>query len=136
MVYLSPAGLASAATNNSVSLLATFKEKLCKYVYSTSTNQPQATITYSYETPILNDTTVFVPVVANISIITPGCKCNASTQVITEKFYVSFFGQTALPTSVNITQNGQVQGLIKIVCGKSNCFAVNSAITVSITPAA
>lgn len=32
---------------------------------------------------------------------------------------------------------GMTQGLIKIVCGKSNCYAINSSLTVSIAaPAA
>lgn len=39
--------------------------------------------------------------------------------------------------SVVITQVGMTQGLIKIVCGKSNCYAINSSLTVSIAaPAA
>ena len=30
-------------------------------------------------------------------------------------------------------QLGMTQGLIKIVCGKSNCYAINSSLSVSIT---
>lgn len=135
MVTLSPVGLAAAPVANQVSFLAVFKEKLCRHVCSTSSNQPQATVTYRYETPVLNGTTVFVPIVASISIVTPGCGCAATTQVINERFVVAFQGRTTLPASVTITQNGTVQGLIKIVCGKSNCYAINSSLTVSI-PAA
>lgn len=81
MVALSPVGLAAAPVANQVSFLATFKEKLCRCVCATSTNQPFA--------------------------------------------------------SVVITQVGMTQGLIKIVCGKSNCYAINSSLTVSIAaPAA
>lgn len=133
-VYLSPVGLASAAVANSLNLLATFKEKLCRCVCSTSTNQPRATVAYRYEQPVLNGATVFVPIVATITLVTPGCGCQAITQVINERFELAFFGQTALPTAVTITEEGETQGLIKIVCGKSNCFAINSAITVTITP--
>lgn len=136
MVHLSPVGLASAAVANSLNILATFKEKLCRCVCATSTNLPRATVAYRYETPVLNGTTVFVPIVATVTIVTPGCGCQAETQVITERFVVAFFGQTALPTAVTITPEGETQGLIKIVCGKSNCYAVNSALTITITPGA
>lgn len=133
MVILSPVGLSTAPVANQVSLLATFKEKLCRCVCSTSTNQPFATVAYRNETPILNGTTVFVPIVATITITTPNaCKCQAETQVINERFYVAFQGRTALPASVTINQVGITQGLIKIVCGKSNCYAINSSITVTI----
>ena len=132
MVVLSPVGLATAPVANQVSFLATFKEKLCRSVCSTSTNQPQATVAYNYEVPTLNGTTVFVPIVATITIITPGCGCNASTQVINERFIVAFQGRTAIPESVTITQNGLIQNLIKVVCGKSNCYAINSSLSVAI----
>lgn len=94
--------------------------------------------TQGIETPVLNGTTVFVPIVATITIVTPNaCKCQAETQVINERFVVAFQGVTTLPASVVITQVGMTQGLIKIVCGKSNCYAINSSLTVSIAaPAA
>lgn len=132
MVTLSPVGLATAPVANQVSLLATYKEKLCRCVCATSSNQPQATVAYRYETPTLNGTTLFVPIVATITIVTPGCGCNATTQVINERFVVAFQGVTTLPASVTITTLGTTQGLIKVVCGKSNCYAINSSLTVSI----
>lgn len=133
-VFISPVGLAAAPVANSVSFLATFKEKLCRTVCSTSTNQPQATVALAYERPKFNGTTVFVPVVATITLVSPSCGCNATTQVINERFMVAFPDQTGLPTNVSITSDGIEQGLIKIVCGKSNCYAINQAITVTITP--
>lgn len=136
MVFLSPVGLAAAPVANSVGILATFKEKLCRCVCATSSSQPIAEIVYRNETPILNGTTVFVPVVANVTITTSDCGCAATSQVITERFMVAFQGQTALPTAVTITRNGEVQGLIKVVCGKSNCFAINDSLTIAITPGA
>lgn len=135
MVYISPVGLATAPAANSVSFLATFKEKLCRYICENSTNQPEAFVTYKNETPILNGSTVFVPVVATITIVTPGCGCAVTTQVITERFMVAFQGQTAVPTAVTITSEGVTQGLFKIVCGKSNCYAINDSLAVTITPA-
>ena len=87
MVTLSPVGLAAAPVANQAAFLATFKEKLCRCVCATSTNQPFATVTYRNETPVLNGTTVFVPIVATITITTPNaCKCQAETQVINERF--------------------------------------------------
>lgn len=127
LAYLTP------TVANQVSFLATFKEKLCRCVCATSTNQPFATVTYRNETPVLNGTTVFVPIVATITITTPNaCKCQAETQVINERFVVAFQGRTTLPTSVTINQLGMTQGLIKIVCGKSSCYAINSSLSVSI----
>lgn len=136
MVTLSPVGLAAAPVANQAAFLATFKEKLCRCVCATSSNQPQATVAYRYETPTLNGTTVFVPIVATITIVTPGNGCNAITQVINERFVVAFQGRTTLPESVTIDQLGMTQGLIKIVCGKSNCYAINSSLTVTISTAA
>ena len=136
MVTLSPVGLAAAPVANQVALLATFKEKLCRCVCATSSSQPFAMVTFRNDTPTLNGTTVFVPIIATITITTPNaCKCQAETQVITERFVVAFQGGTTLPASVTINQLGTTQGLIKVVCGKSNCFALNVSLTVSI-PAA
>lgn len=136
MVFLSPVGLAAAPVANRLSVLVTYKEKLCHCVCSTSSTQPQAYVSYTNETPILNDTTVFIPIVATVTIVTPGCNCNASTQVITERFMVAFQDQTAVPTAVTITNEGQTQGLFKIVCGKSNCYAINDSLAITITPPA
>lgn len=132
MVTLSPVGLAAAPVANQVSFLATFKERLCSCVCSTSSNQPFATVTYRNETPVLNGTTVFIPIIATITVAMPGC---SALQTINERFVVAFQGITTLPASVTINQLGMTQGLIKIVCGKSNRYAINSSLSVSI-PAA
>lgn len=60
-VYLSPVGLSAAQVPNRVSLLATYKERLCRRICENSTNQPEAFVTYKTGTPIFNGTTVFVP---------------------------------------------------------------------------
>lgn len=137
MVFLSPVGLAAAPVANRVSLLATYKEELCSEICATSTNQPEALVSYRYERPVLNGTTVFVPIVATVTILIPGCGCQAvPPQVITERFLVAFQGQKAIPTSVTISSEGRQQGIIKVVCGKSSTYAVNDSITVAITPPA
>lgn len=129
MVTLSPVGLAAAPVANQVSLLATFKEELCQCVCSTSSNQPFAIVNYRYEQPVLNGTTVFIPIVASISIQSPGCK---APRTITERFMVAFQGRTTVPAAVTITQVGMTQGLFKIVCGKSKNYVINSSLTISI----
>lgn len=133
-VCLAPVGLTTAQVPNRVSLLATFEERLCRRVCANATNQPTATVTYSYETPIFNGTTVFVPIVAKITITSPGCNCIATTQVIPERFVAAFQEQSALPTAVVIATEGQTENLSNIICGRSDCFTINSSLTVTITP--
>ena len=134
-VELSPVGLSAAPVANRLSLLATFREKLCRFVCENSTNQPEAFVTYTNETPMLNDTTVFIPIVARVTIVSPGCGCQAIPQVFTERFMVAFQDYTALPTAVTITSEGTIQELTNIRCGKSNCYAIYDSIAITITPA-
>ena len=136
-VYLSPVGLSAAQVPNRVSLLATYKERLCRRICENSTNQPEAFVTYKTGTPIFNGTTVFVPVIATVIIVTPGCGRQATMQVIiVEKFMVAFQEQTGLPTNVVLSAEGQTQRLANVSCGSSNCLAIYSSLTVTITPAA
>ena len=133
MVRLSPVGLAAAPEANQLSVLATFREKLCHPFCIDSSVQPLATLVYSTGTPVLNGTTVFVPVTARITIVT-GSGCNAKTQLFTEQFYVAFQGQTAVPTSVTITSVGRVQGGANVQCGCAYAYSINDSLTVTITP--
>lgn len=133
-VYLSPVGLSTAQVPNRVSLLATYKERLRRRICENSTNQPEAFVTYKTGTPIFNGTTVFVPV--TVTIVTPGCGCQATTQVIVEEFMATFQEQTGLPTNVVLSAEGQTQRLANISCGSSNCLAIYSSLTATITPAA
>lgn len=136
MIRLSPVGLAAAPVANQVSLLATFREKLCQPFCIDSSVQPLATVEYATGTPILSGTTVFVPVTARLTLVTPGCGCNAKTQLFTEQFYVAFQGQTALPTAVTITSVGRIQGGSLVKCGKAFAYSVNDFLTIAITPPA
>ena len=135
-VTISPVGLSAAPVANRLPLLVTFRERLCRRICAIATNQPSASVVYSNETPVLNGTTVFIPILARITITTPGCGCAATTQVFTERFLVEFQDQTALPTSVTITTEGETQGIVNVVCGQSSCYAVNSSIAITITPGA
>lgn len=127
-------GLSTAQVPNRVSLLAIYKERLCRRVCENSTNQPEASVTYQHGSPILNGTTVFVPITATVTIVTPGCGCAATTQVITEQFEATFQEQSALPTSIDIATEGQINKLANVQCGSSNCLATYSSLTVTITP--
>lgn len=130
MITISPVGLASAPVDNQLSILVTAQEKLCKFVCVNSLYQPKVSIVYTNDTPILNETTVFIPVVATISIVYPGC--SSKTQMIRERFTVAFQGQTAVPSSVTINSVGTNQTYIRQVCGKSNTVVVDNSITVTI----
>lgn len=135
MVRLSPVGLAAAPVANQVSLLATYKEKLCCPFCIDSSVQPLATLDYTTGTPVLNGTTVFVPVTARITVVT-GSGCKAKTQLFTEQFYVAFQGQTGLPTSVTVNSVGRIQGGSCVKCGCAYAYSINDSLTVTIVPAA
>lgn len=135
MVRLSPVGLAAAPVANQLSLLVTYREKLCHSFCIDSSIQPLATLQYTTGTPVLNGTTVFVPVTARITVVTGG-GCKAKTQLFTEQFYVAFQGQTALPTSVTVTSVGRVQGGACVTCGRAQAYSINDSVTITIVPAA
>src|SRR5699024_12844292 len=104
--------------------------------YVSSTNQAGAFVNYKHGTPIFNGTNVFGAVIATVTIVTPGCGCQATTQVIVEEFMAAFQEQTGLPTNVVLSAEGQTQRLANVSCGSSNCLAIYSSLTVTITPAA
>lgn len=131
MIRLSPVGLAAAPVVNQLSILATYKEKLCHPFCITSSVQPLATLEYTTGTPSLNGTTVFVPVTARLTIVT-GSGCNAKTQLFTEQFYVAFQGQTALPTSVTVTSVGRLQGGSCVKCGCAYSYSINDSLTITV----
>lgn len=134
MLRLSPVGLATAPVANQVSLLATYREKLCHPFCIDSSVQPLATLEYTTGTPILNGTTVFVPITARLTVVT-GSGCNAKTQLFTEQFYVAFQGHTTTPTSVTITSLGRLQNGSCVKCGCAYAYSINDSITVTIVPA-
>lgn len=132
LVGLSPAGLATTAlTANQLSVTATYKEKLCKSVCrcALAVNSLPVTITYSYGTPVLSGTTVFVPITATIVVNDGSCK---PPQFI-ETFDVSFQGQTGLPTSANpvtITSVGRISHV------KGNCVTISDSLTIALAAVA
>lgn len=132
MIYVSPVGLAAAAVANQLPLLVNYKEKLCRAICVNSTVQPMVTIVYTHGTPVLSNSTVFVPITAVITIVTPGCGCKATTQLFTEKFVAAFQGQTAVPTTITITTVGRKQELSNLTCGRAHSVTIDDSITVTI----
>lgn len=133
--FLSPVGLASTSlVANRLSVLATFKERLCKTYNAMSTILPLASVDYSYGSPTLVGTTVFVPITAKVNITIPsGCGCGCATpELFAETFYVAFQGQTALPTTVTITSVGRVQSPFNVVKGKSRNYVIEDSLTIAI----
>lgn len=141
MIRISPVGLAAAPVANQLSILATFREKLCRPFCIDSSVQPFANIAYSLGTPKLDiptgatTGTVFVPVTARITITVPGCGCYAKPQLFTEQFYVAFQGQTALPTSVTIASVGKIENGSCVTCGRATAYSINDSLTITIVPA-
>ena len=132
MIYVSPVGLAAAAVANQLPLLVNYKEKLCRAICVNSTAQPQVTIVYTHGTPTLNGSTVFVPMTAVITVVTPGVCCKATTQLFTEKFVAAFQGQTAIPTTITVATVGRKQELSNLTCGRAHSVTIDDSITVTI----
>ena len=132
MIYVSPVGLAAAAVANQLPLLVNYKEKLCRAICVNSTAQPQVTIVYTHGTPTLNGSTVFVPMTAVITVVTPGVCCKATTQFFTEKFVAAFQGQTAVPTTITVATVGRKQELSNLTCGRAHSVTIDDSITVTI----
>ena len=137
-VTISPVGLAAAPVANTLSFMATYKEKLCRPFCVDSTIQPQVSVVYTTGTPRLVDTTVFVPIKAVITIVTQNskCGCNAHTQLFTENFIIAFQGQTAVPTTVTLTQLGRDQFGSNVNCGCAHTYTINDSLSLSIAQAA
>lgn len=132
MVSLSPVGLSAAPVANQLSVLAVYKERLCKSYCVGSSVQPQIAVVYTNEPPELIGGVVFVPIVAVITVVSPNCSCKANTQLFTERYKVAFTGQTAVPATVTITSNGRTQSPYNVMCGRSSCCEISDSITVSI----
>lgn len=131
-VHLSPVGLSGAPVANQLSVQATYKERLCVPICVNNQNQPNATVSYTYGEPVLNGTTVFIPIIASIQLLSPSNCCKAVPQMFTERFTVSFQGRTTLPTSVTIQSVGINQGIACVNNGKAYGYAINDSLTVTI----
>ncbi len=137
-IYLSPVGASVAPVANQLRVLAVFKEKLCRAYCVDSTVQPQTTLVYKVGTTRLVGTTIFVPITATITVVTPcGC-CNANTQIFTETFVLAFQGYSGLPTvGPTITSLGRDVQPSCVKCGCAHGVTVNDSLLITLTaPAA
>lgn len=133
-IYQSPVGLSGAPVANQLSEMITFKAQLCKPFCIANSNQPTATVKYELGNPVLNGTTVFVPVTAFVQIFVPG-KCGCKTDIIsyTGRFQVGFQDRTSLPTTEpTIESVGTQQSLTCVNNGQANGYVINDSIVVSI----
>ena len=137
-IYLSPAGASVAPVANQLRVLAVFKEKLCRAYCVDSTVQPQTTLVYKVGTTRLVGTTIFVPITATITVVTPGGCCNANTQIFTETFVLAFQGYSGLPTvGPTITSLGRDVQPSCVKCGCAHGVTVNDSLLITLTaPAA
>ena len=133
MIEVSSAGLAGTAlVADQLSLLVNIEERLCRSYCVNSSIQPQYSVMYTAGTPVLNGTSVFIPITAVVTIVTPGCKCAATTQLFNEEFTVAFQGQTAVPTSVTIASVGKTSAPASVKCCKASAYSICDSITVAI----
>ena len=137
-VHLSPVGLSGTPVANQLSVMVTFKEKLCEPICANNSNQPFATVSYTAGDPVLNGTTVFVPIVASIQLLSPSNNCcKATPQMFTERFMVAFQGRTTIPTQApTIESVGTYQIISCVKNGKAYGYTINDSLTISIGAAA
>lgn len=132
-VYQSPVGLSAAPVANQLSVMLTFKERLCQPICVLNDNQPSAIVKYSVGNPTLVGTTVFVPIVAQIRILAPSDCCKAQPIIFTERFKVAFQGRTSLPTTQPVIESvGTDQSISCIKGGKAYGYVINDSVTVTI----
>lgn len=137
-IYLSPVGASAAPAANQLRVLAVFKEKLCRAYCVDSTVQPQTTLVYKVGITRLVGTTLYIPITATITVVTPNGCCNANTQIFTENFVVAFQGYSGTPTAgPTITNLGRDVQPSCVKCGCAHGVTVNDSLLITLTaPAA
>lgn len=131
-VVLSPVGLSAAPVENQLNAVATYKEKLSTPFPANMGITPQVNVSYTHGVSQLIGSTVFVPIVATISVLTPSGCCKTTPQVYTERFVAAFQGRSAEPTSVTITTVGTMQVNSAICHCKVHGITLNDSIVVTI----
>lgn len=131
MVYLSPVGLsATALTANQLSTLVSIRETIGR-IRPEWPSAIAVSVSYSYNTPVLSTSTVFIPVVATVTISVPSFGNSVKPLVFTERFNVAFQGQTAVPTSVTIASVGISQG-VSSMTRRGAVYSIDDSITITI----
>lgn len=137
-VYLSPVGASVAPAANQLRVLAVFKEKVCRAYCIDSTTQPQTTLVYKVGTTRLVGTTLYIPITATITVVTPNGCCNANTQVFSETFVLAFQEYSGtLTAGPTITSLGRDVQPSCVKCGCAHGVTVNDSLLITLTaPAA
>lgn len=137
-VYLSPVGASVAPAANQLRVLAVFKEKVCRAYCIDSTTQPQSTLVYKVGTTRLVGTTLYIPITATITVVTPNGCCNANTQVFSETFVLAFQEYSGtLTAGPTITSLGRDVQPSCVKCGCAHGVTVNDSLLITLTaPAA
>lgn len=137
-VYLSPVGASVAPAANQLRVLAVFKEKVCRAYCIDSTNQPQTTLVYKVGTTRLVGTTLYIPITATITVVTPNGCCNANTQVFSETFVLAFQEYSGILTAgPTITSLGRDVQPSCVKCGCAHGVTVYDSLLITLTaPAA
>lgn len=130
MVVISPIGLSTTPVANQLSLMVSFKEKLCRAI---KTN-PSATVTinYSYGNMTLSGSTVYIPITASVTIQGVGCNGCSALNMFSETFEVAFQGRTTIPTSVTITSLGKYVKVLKKVCVSVKEMEILDSLTITV----
>lgn len=122
-----------AATATSQELLVEIEEPLCRPVCVNASVQPMVTVTFSHGEITVLDENAIVPVIANVTVVTPsscphGC---AHSQVFTEKVNVAF---TATASNVpTLTPGTQVKTeLVGVKCCKATRIKATTSLTLSL----
>lgn len=130
---ISPVALATTAlVANQVSLQVAYVEKLIRPYCVNSSSEPSYSIVYTTGTPKLVQSTVFVPVQAKITLVSPNKCRDANIQVVTENFMVAFQGQTAVPTSVMIASVGRISNPSAVKCCTASEITIHDSLTATI----
>ena len=135
MVSLSPVGLNVVPVANELRVQAYYKERVCNCCNVNNITAP-VNIQYSTGTPILNGNTIFIPVLAIITVVNSnnGCSCNTQVSTYSESFTVSFQGYSSLPSAITITSLGRIQGITRN-CGRCY-YDIYDSLNITITPTA
>ena len=122
-----------AATATSQELLVEIEEPLCRPVCVNASVQPMVTVAFSYGEVTVLDENAIVPIIANVTVVTPSACPNgcATSQVFTEKVNVAF---TATATNVpTLTPGTQVKKeLVGVKCCKAHRIKATTSLTLSL----
>ena len=116
MITINPVGLSSTLaasgekiTSDKLRIEVELTEKFCGTGRGSSIS-PQTALFYTPGTPTIVGSTLFIPITATMTIITPRNN-RAITQVFSEEFTVAFQNRDTVPGKVIIESEGHLEGV-------------------------